>query len=668
MTKDRQSRSPAIKTFIDFAKGKLEMADEFADALAMVCYLVCIASETSREGAEVCELEGAASVCQTLIEQGDALCRQWGIIALAILWSANTSSESQRDATQYDNMYKLLQTTAMDDVPVVRASALFAIYKIFGTLRRRESPSGGGFKILELTGYIAKSIRHDGSQMNRKMFLEICRLTLKAWSGLCEVIGWLYATEASFTHDDDAEAEYTERCHLLCVLQSLISETSQDRSTAEARMIHMRDIYIALTQFSADPDPVVKRTATEILVVISDRLLGSRLVDLLPECAERIRGRGRIAFSPLAPHRRPSAGLADLKNMLGLSADASVNDTSMEAAGMPTGFSTLTAAINEMIAQTSEEEDDQFWQCEDLGSSEVTAGPDFNQGFSQHTLPALSDWLKICGRYFHRPRLVSDKGSEMSSTRNFNIREQSSEDSAIVMAGDLQKPFSHQWYSLTCEEDIQIVTFHSYEPLVAIAVDAYHVEIWQTSEKRRVTRFSLGSQYRSSIKSMSFLNEQQEIDQFTLLVVLGDGLVKVYHGESGGVGGADRFCSTAAFRSIQPNRRQNDIITAWCQGRQELAIASNSSGYIQIYDAQQQRCTRSIPISRANLEAEVTCLDVEQTRGNMFLGGDTAGCLTMYDQRQKRRTAVKCWEDGSGSPLVLCQAGTGLEQEIVSVA
>jgi WD40 repeat protein len=278
----------------------------------------------------------------------------------------------------------------------------------------------------------------------------------------------------------------------------------------------------------------------------------------------------------------------------------------------------------------------------------------------------LEEWLEVSSQYFHQPRLLWEDLSDDTIAKHLTLREQSGEDSAIVMAGDLQNGFSHHWFTMQSQEDIGLLVFHSYEPILAVAGE-HTIELWHTDDQRRMTSFSPSLVQRSPIKSMAFLNENQELNHFTLMVTLCDGVVRIFHGQSASADGQDQFHATAAFRSMETSHCDSAVVTTWSQARNELSIASGSSSSMQIWDAQQQRCTRTISINRTRLESVLTCLDVEPERGNIFLSGDSAGVVTMYDQRQRRQPAIKFWDDNNSS-VSLCTLGAGLEKEIVSVS
>ncbi len=666
LSRDRQGSSPAIKIFMDFAKTKMDQEEDFSEALAMVAYLVATASNVSKDAAVYCEEEGATVICEALAGHEDPLCRQWGIITLAITRSAVTEADSQWSSEPSKTLQDLIRAAAGDEVADVRASALFAMFSLFQVTLRQPASESSRHMILELTAYVAKSIRQDGSGIIRNMFLELTRLALRSWSGVCEIVGWLYAIEDDQAGDAGVSAEIcAEREELLAAMEVWLSQMGDRRTCYEQRLIFVREIYIALTDFTKDPDPVVRQTCKSILRTIMTRLMRSELIGAFPTCGSRIvdQSNGLSAFHP---QRRPSDCLKGLFEVLTL--QQTILNRPIESGRDSKGLVNLVAAI---AAQTADG-DDGFW-ARDQDPNVIDPPPltYHGAGFAEHRLPALEDWVEVSARYFHQPRLRWDDRVETTTATRLNLREQNGEDSAIVMAADLERSFSHRWYTLTSEASACLMAFHSYEPILAVAGE-HTIEIWQTVDQRCITRFnpSLKRQLtqRSPIKSMTFLNEQDELDQFTLMVALCNGVVKVFHGEFDGEGGKDLLRATAAFRSLETSYQDMPVVTTWSQVRNELTIASGSSNYFQIWDAQQQICTRTMPIHRTRPESVITCLSVEPERGNIFLTGDSAGVVTMYDRRQRRQNAVKWWEDRNSRSISLCHPGAGLEKEIVSVS
>ncbi len=642
----------ALKLFVECATSNACEQNADSESLAMVAYILVLVCKRSKVVSEYCAARTVPAVCHRMASDGDALSRQWGLTCLAVMYETAENTDSELLRSQ-DALVQLALDAAADSAVGVRAASLYLLWTVVNDTTRVSDRDQSRHMALSSLAVLSSFIRKEGSSMVRFMFLDIARSILPAWGGLCEAVSWL---RQSASRSQDAQAD--EQGQILLGMDRWLTANAGNRSERAALLSQMREVYTTLHAFKTDPDPAVRISAINMLLAITTRLTLSDLAKRLPPSRIELDHLINDEEDESIGGRRLSSGMDQLQALI--DGTTSLSITNAATASQYSLSSVMLAAI--MTRDDSANTD--YWTA-----TRATLLPPAHYdgpGFAEHSLPALHDWIDISSAYFHQPRLIWANEKVQRTQRQLGLaRTQTGEDSAIIMAAQIAKPFSHYMFELELEDHPNLLVFHSYEPILAAASN-HHIEVWNTDEQRCMTRYAPSLLHQAAIKSLAFLNEVAEIGSFTLAVALSDGVVKVFHGDTGCIG-RDTFRATAAFRSVQYDIPESQVATAWNQNRRQLSLAGSTSGCIQVWDAQQERCTRSIPLLRGSDDIVLTCLDVEQERGNILLGGDSIGNLTMYDQRQHNRTAVKFWESTGSGKMRLCSAGAGLEKEVVTV-
>lgn len=245
-------------------------------------------------------------------------------------------------------------------------------------------------------------------------------------------------------------------------------------------------------------------------------------------------------------------------------------------------------------------------------------------------LPLRSEFYDYSTEYFKEPQMKVPDAEEPGSRkyneqtwrqqRNLSMLEQVkiAEESGATSAtynrslGTLQ---NSSWPSL--------LSFHAFEPHLAVTDESGNICIWDWQEKLKLSRLSTGS----TISSVHFLNETAAS---LLLTASTDGSIRVYRDYIDGPQLASAFRGLTEKESVS---RRAGVVTAWDQRAGHLFVGGDSR-QIRIFDARLEALKAAVP-TMAGAPATTLASDF-----SLYCSGFGDGVVRLFDARMEPDRAI----------------------------
>ncbi|KAK2586076.1 hypothetical protein KPH14_008365 [Odynerus spinipes] len=193
----------------------------------------------------------------------------------------------------------------------------------------------------------------------------------------------------------------------------------------------------------------------------------------------------------------------------------------------------------------------------------------------------------------------------------------------------MQSRIESQVFHTRCPQSPEVLTFHPFEPHLAVALKDYF-GIWDCQSGAKLTYYASRGNRMSRITALEFINAH---DVTLLMAGSDDGSIRVWKNYSSALG-RDPVLLTAwqALSDIQPSARTSTatagLVTKWEQKSLTLAVTGDVR-IVRLWDAETELKKQDIP---TGADCCVTCVDVDDTGALMALGcGD--GSVRLFDRR-----------------------------------
>ncbi|KAG1056979.1 hypothetical protein G6F43_001173 [Rhizopus delemar] len=551
---------------------------------AMSAFILSVFCIDFRAGQQACLRSNVISACLAHVDDPDPLLRQWVCLCLAQVWMNNSEAKSIAIA---ENGHEKLTTLLTDNVPEVRASAMYALSTFLSDPNKSE-------QIINIEHNIAISalcVMSDGSPMVRR--------------GLVNALSHI-VHQAGSSKFLEAASQTIEEDHMNDkVLREVGGATRQPEwhATFDSHFgsSSYDSVYIvlwkALLNLSVDPHPDVSKAASIIVDHVISMLLSSPLIGEYASSLAKAQQTPALAGQGFTDDqdvpRSPVSALARRPTKLTRSVSF--------ASTLRTIYNFANAPNQELLNGNSS----------DRRSSKSTHNTN-----DELVLPLSSTFYEWSCEYFTEPQMRASEADEPGSVIYTQRKWRRSRNENILQESNLTKGMagSSRWD----------------EQLISIVWD------WKTGTPLSV--IDNHNPPHSRITDMKFLNEE---DEALLLTGSDDGVIRLYKNYD-----QEQAVLVSSWRALKDmeksSSRQSGLVTNWHQTHGYLFTGGDSK-VIKVWDAQQELSVMDIPTKSL---ACVTSITSDQANGNIIVTGFGDGSIGVYDRRLgPKECLVKKWEE-----------------------
>ncbi|KAG0761248.1 hypothetical protein G6F32_001269 [Rhizopus arrhizus] len=551
---------------------------------AMSAFILSVFCIDFRAGQQACLRSNVISACLAHVDDPDPLLRQWICLCLAQVWMNNSEAKSIAIA---ENGHEKLATLLTDNVPEVRASAMYALSTFLSDPNKSE-------QIINIEHNIAISslcVMSDGSPMVRRELV----------NALSHIVH-----QAGSSKFLEAASQTIEEDHVNDKVLREVGAATRQPEWHGAFDSHFGSssydsVYIvlwkALLNLSVDPHPDVSKSASIIVdhvisILLSSPLIGEYASNLAKaQQASALAGQGFTDDQDVP--RSPVSALARRPTKLTRSVSF--------ASTLRTIYNFANAPHQEQLNSNSS----------DRRSSKSTHNTN-----DEPVLPLSSTFYEWSCEYFTEPQMRASEADEPGSVIYTQRKWRRSRNENILQESNLTKGMagSSRWD----------------EQLISIVWD------WKTGTPLSV--IDNHNPPHSRITDMKFLNEE---DEALLLTGSDDGVIRLYKNYD-----QEQAILVSSWRALKDmeksNSRQSGLVTNWHQTHGYLFTGGDSK-VIKVWDAQQELSVMDIPTKSL---ACVTSITSDQVNGNIIVAGFGDGSIGVYDRRlDPKECLVKKWEE-----------------------
>lgn len=219
--------------------------------------------------------------------------------------------------------------------------------------------------------------------------------------------------------------------------------------------------------------------------------------------------------------------------------------------------------------------------------------------------------------------------------------------------------FDERVTSFSCDiGPISLLTFHEFEPWVAVSNDKDIISLWNFDKNERINSFSNLNPIGSKITSLKFINED---DVSLIMAGSNDGVVRLYR-HIDEPSNLEIVSGWRALSDVMPTNKVSRLILDWQQFTGSL-LCSGDVRVMRIWDAQHELCMQEIPTKSVSC---VTCLTSDNVTGNLIVAGFGDGMLKLYDRRSPSRESMLATFSEHSAGIVNAFLGRGGTQDLIT--
>ncbi|WVQ80682.1 hypothetical protein IAT38_002787 [Cryptococcus sp. DSM 104549] len=246
-------------------------------------------------------------------------------------------------------------------------------------------------------------------------------------------------------------------------------------------------------------------------------------------------------------------------------------------------------------------------------------------------LPLRSGYFDWAMDYFRTPQMKAPDADEPGSTTYNEQAWKHLRNEQMVEKSRASEEYAaeHAWSTEigTLHNDswpLQL-SFHSYDPILAVTDDAHNVCIWDWQAKTKLNRFSNQNIPGSSISSVHFINEMASS---LMLTASTEGSVRIFRDYE--TPGETALASTfRAVSDVLPVAHSSGVLTAWEQQKGHLLVGGDMK-VVRLWDATVERHLRDIATQAGS---NLTAISSDEPDGNVFVAGFGDGVVRLFDKR-----------------------------------
>ncbi|XP_066908393.1 regulatory-associated protein of mTOR isoform X2 [Halyomorpha halys] len=599
-------------------------------------------------------LQGSlVSICLEQLNDPSAMLRQWLAIALANLWADYDKARwtGVRD-TAPEKLYALLK----DPVPEVRAGTVYALGTFINAVKERSEHANKIDQNIAIT--LLNTVSKDMSPLVRKELVVALQYVVKAF-------------ESKFL--SVALQEMREGAQVVMPAEMMMSSNSMKRNVSRDRTkpVSPASNYSTIDVVELERMKRVSSSSSISSLAMGGVQFGSiyqklwdGLVALDSDPYPGVSSLSRIVtdyirdqvfawpggWSP--PHTRDNGSWAvsvSLGHITVKEATAPREVVEAKASSLPPspsnrsylGYIVYSRGNNESTSPGMSSSSDKLISR----SVQLTPRPkktvpntineDVPEENNSKKRPLVStQFVEWCCNYFAQPIMCLKKNiidvespeyyrREWRYLKNTEMRKEAKFEISKMSHSRIES----QLFSTKCSSPAQAVTFHPYDPHIAIAVKD-NITIWDyvQNEKHLVLRGErpLGGGAVRKICSLAYVNPH---DTPLLASISDDGSLRVYSTENGNL--VTAWPASPKKCTFPNNSLSRGYAMNWDQQRQEFIVGGNSQ-FLRVWDAERELMTADIP---TGADSCVSSISLDPTGGMLMCIGCGDGTVRIYDRR-----------------------------------
>ncbi|KAF7731549.1 hypothetical protein EC973_009313 [Apophysomyces ossiformis] len=625
---------------------------------AMCAFILSVFCTNFRMGQQACLRGNVISACLAHVRDPDPLLRQWVCLCLAQVWMNNSEAKSAAIA---ENGHELLCSMLHDNVPEVRASAMYALGTFLGDANITE-------QIVNIEHNIAISalvVMSDGSPIVRKEFV----IALSHIVKLTGPARFLQAASQTIEEDQSQRSNFADERGRIgrsrqsdwrAAMDGHFGSTSYDSVYAV--------IWKALLNLSVDPHPDVANAASTVVDHINSMLLnnpsmGELATSLIRDTVQQATNDQTANLDrsqPFNTHEdRTSAGspvrrpamltrsvsfastlrtIYNFSNISSTSMHDTNNTSSRSHTDNPRVASPATVAQRNALRGNPPMDP----QRNPTSQSDRTG----HKSTMESVLPLTSEFYDWSCEYFTEPQIRAPEADEPGSVVYTQRKWRRARNEKILVESNSNRVatttrWDNQVISVYNETEATHLLFHPYESHL-VAADAYNcLVVWDWKAGTPLTVIDNRNPSHSRITDVRFINED---DVALLLTASDDGAVRLYKNYDGSE--QEDAILVSAWRALKDmersSSRQSGLVCEWHQGRGTL-FTGGDARVIKVWDAHQEMSVMDIA---TQCTACVTSIVSDQIGGNIVIAGFGDGLIGVYDRRMRSNSAlVQRWDE-----------------------
>ncbi|CAO3644478.1 unnamed protein product [Mucor hiemalis] len=632
---------------------------------AMSAFILSVFCTNFKMGQQACLRGNVISACLAHVKDPDPLLRQWICLCLAQVWMNNSEAKSAAIA---ENGHEKLCTLLNDNVPEVRASAMYAL----GTFLADPNKTEQIVNIEHNIAISALAVMSDGSPMVRREFVI-------ALSHIVDQAGpskFLAAASQTIEEDQSQRSVFGEdRGKMIRGRQSEWRAALDGHFGSSSYDSVYAVIWKALLNLSVDPHPDVAKAAAAVVDYINALLLNTPMIgeyasNLARESVHQQAAQDNSAYGhdrPSSFHgyddgsigsnssgRHPNSASPLSRRPVKLTRSVSFASTLRTIYNFGNTSSNLNApptTASDLEQQQQQQQNQQQHQQQPSDRSSSTSKQNSSRGqqppVDDSTLPLISCFYDWSCEYFTEPQMRAAEADEPGSVVYTQRKWRRSRNEKILQESNATKGMagSSRWdetiNSMYNDTEATLLLLHQFEPHL-VAADSYNcLVVWDWKTGTPLSVIDNHNPAHSRITDMKFINEE---DEALLLTGSDDGVVRLYKNYDGS--DQEQAVLVSSWRALKDmeksNSRQSGLVSDWHQAR-GLLFTGGDARIIKVWDVHQEMPVMDIPTKSLGC---VTSITSDQVNGNIIIAGFGDGSIGVYDRRLAPEAAcVKKWEE-----------------------
>ncbi|KAI9313911.1 raptor N-terminal caspase like domain-containing protein [Dichotomocladium elegans] len=615
---------------------------------AMSAFILSVFCTNFKHGQQACLRMNVIPACLAHVKDPDPLLRQFICLCLGQLWMNNKEAKSAAIA---ENAHEKLCAMLGDEVPDVRAAAMYALGTFLGDANKTEQVINIEHNIT-ISALVAMS---DGSPIVRREFVI-------ALSNLVYQAGpekFLVAANQTLEEDQSQRPHHMDD-RMSKLGQRRIADNHFGSSSHDSVYAVL---WKALLNLSVDPHPEVAKAASIVVDHINSLLLST------PGMGEYVSSVVRDSMQQLSRDRQdyqrsiqderisPNGPLASSSGTMRRPTTLTRSVSFASTLRTIYNFGNTSTTFNESPRSSIEHGRNNSNPSPTTQRNTSTSsglpmlanrsGPSKERGYVPHhqsALPLVSEFYDWSCEYFTEPQMRASESEEPGSVvyterkwRNAR-NEEVLHKSRVTKTAAATSHWDDQLVSIHNETEAKLLLFHQYEHHL-VAVDAYnYLVVWDWKTSTPLSVIDNRNPINSRITDLKFINEK---DVAMLMTASDDGAIRLwknYDRED-----AQLVSSWRALKEKEKSdHRESGLVCDWHQERGTL-FTGGDARVIKVWDVAQEMPVMDIPTQSTGC---VTSITSDHVGGNIIVAGFGDGLVGVYDRRCRPSSAmVQRWEE-----------------------
>ncbi|TPX34292.1 hypothetical protein SmJEL517_g02937 [Synchytrium microbalum] len=669
---------------------------------AMCSFILSVFCHNFRSGQVACLRNELLPALVPHLSDPDPLLRQWACLCLEKLWQGFGDAKW---AGIRDNVHEKLCSMLTDPVPEVRAAALFAVGALIGDLDKTEQVASAeqsiGIAILAATGDASPVCRKElVVALSRIVQENVSKFVTAAYELIEEDRRRIPPVKGTKLNGGSVDRKTSDSLYRLTGASSVYA-----------------CLWKVLLNLSVDPFPDVAELGCRVVDTVNLKLLSSPLVESpsavlasalpSPTTPNRLSS-SSTATTPTSPSPQPKIALANgsssvlnnfipkqqqqdlrrtssfantIRSLTGLKTTLSYENIAADAAaqkhvGQPNGdrrplraASVASASYTSVMSVNTNTGNLHIGASSSLGSPitrEKSLDGISNAGSDKELgIPLHSSFFEWSCEYFAEPQYRLPEIEEPGSIRyTERMWRRSRNEKLIAETEHVRRVAPHHRFDEIINvlhsdpTPAAVLTFHQFEPHVAVADNQDEVIIYLWEENLRLNIIQNMNPLGSRITSLRFINED---DNGMLLIGSDEGIVRIYRNYEH-MGCHELVTAWRALTDLLPSMRGSGLVTDWQQSTGSLLV-SGDVRQIRIWDVEREACVQDLPTKSS---ACITSLTSDKTAGDLIIAGCGDGNIRLYDRRISSKDAHVAMLTDHQKWIVNVQLQAGSNRDVLS--